>query len=63
MATSDKRTFKIRIPVKIVEFDGMNKVHLRIAELSEKAHINYNNDEMIENIRDEIDMLYLESLK
>ena len=41
----------------------MNKVHLRIAELSEKAHINYNNDEMIENIRDEIDMLYLESLK
>lgn len=63
LSTSDKRTFKIRIPVKITEFNENNKVHTKIAELSQKAHDNYNNEELVEIIRNEIDGLYLKSLR
>lgn len=62
MATSDKRTFKIRIPVRIVEFDEKNRIHAKIADLSRNAHVNYSDSEMVESIRNEIDRLYLESL-
>lgn len=63
LATSDKRTFKIRIPVKIVEFDKKNRMHQMISDLSKKAHDNYTDENMVEKIRDEIDALYLKSLK
>lgn len=63
LSTSDKRTFKIRIPVKIEEFDSSNAIHKRIAELSKQAHENYKNLGKIEHIRNEIDSLYLQSLQ
>lgn len=62
MATSDKRTFKIRIPVKINVFDKTNVIHTRISELSKEAHIHYKELELVEEIRDKIDELYLKSV-
>ena len=63
LATSDKRTFKIRIPVKIVEFDANNDVHQMISNLSKKAHEKYMDEVTVEKIPNELDALYLESLK
>ena len=63
MSTSDKRTFKIRIPVRIDEYDGNNKIHKRLSELSKKAHEEYKDMGNIEKIRSEIDTLYLRSLE
>ena len=62
LSTSDKRTFKIRIPVRIGAFDEKNRIHLRLAELSMEAHEKYDQISEVERIRTEIDMLYLKSL-
>lgn len=61
-ATSDKRTFKIRLPFKVMQFDRENEIHLQLMKLSKKAHNEYNDIESVENIRNEIDMLYLRTL-
>ena len=63
LATSDKRTFKIRIPVKIVPFSSENNIHMKIAALSRTAHLKYNNLHEIESIRLQLDELYLSSLQ
>lgn len=62
LSTSDKRTFKIRIPVKIMEFDHNDIVHMRLAALSKEAHREYQDLARVEIIRNEIDNLYLNSL-
>ena len=62
LSTSDKRTFKIRIPVRIGAFDEKNRIHLRLAELSMEAHEKYDQISEVERIRTEIDMLSLKSL-
>lgn len=63
MSTSDKRTFKIRIPVKILPYDETNNIHVQLATLSKKAHNAYNDKNSIEKIRTKIDELYIASLK
>ena len=63
LATSDKRTFKIRVPVKIERYDNKNKIHKSLSKLSQRAHKLYKDDKAIEAIRFEIDRLYVESLK
>ncbi|MCH4047818.1 MAG: hypothetical protein LKH11_01620 [Solobacterium sp.] len=62
LATSDKRTFKIRVPVKIINYDSTNETHVKLASLSKSAHMNYLDDSEIENIRNAIDALYLKTL-
>lgn len=62
LSTSDKRTFKIRIPVKILPFDPNNAIHTKLASLSKQAHREYDNSEAIEEIRSEIDTYYKKSL-
>ena len=62
LSTSDKRTFKIRIPVKIEEYNPNNMVHRRLSDLSRKAHETYTDEKMINSIRLQIDKLYLQSL-
>lgn len=62
MSTSDKRTFKIRIPVKIKEYDAENMVHVRLAELSKLAHSEFADESRVEAIRSEADELYIKSL-
>lgn len=63
LSTSDKRTFKIRIPVRIDEYDEKNNMHQQLVELSKQAHKEYKNDVDIEEIRNKIDILYLHSLE
>lgn len=63
LSTSDKRTFKIRIPVRIENFDPTDIIHKRLAKLSKQAHENYEDPKMVEQIRYEIDSLYLQSLQ
>lgn len=62
LSTSDKRTFKIRIPVKINPYDAENTIHLSLSMLSKKAHLSHEDEKRIEEIRTEIDELYLKSL-
>lgn len=62
LSTSDKRTFKIRIPVKILPYDSNNVVHTKLAELSKQAHNKYDDATAIEKIRNEIDIYYKNSL-
>ena len=62
MSTSDKRTFKIRIPVKIKEYDAENMVHVRLAELSKLAHSEFADESRVEAIRSEADEVYIKSL-
>lgn len=62
LSTSDKRTFKIRIPVKINAYDAENTIQLRLAELSKQAHALFDDEAKVEDIRDEIDRLYIQSL-
>lgn len=63
LATSDKRTFKIRIPVQIPLFDRRNPVHQKISELSRHAHAHYDNEAQVEAARTKLDGLYLQCLK
>lgn len=63
LSTSDKRTFKIRIPVDIPVFDKKNSIHKKLSNLSKIAHKEYNDENKIEKIRDNIDELYIQLLK
>lgn len=63
LSTSDKRTFKIRLPIKIAEYDAANPIHKKLVSISKKAHDNYDDFEKIESFRSQIDELYRESLK
>ena len=62
LSTSDKRTFKIRIPVRIMEYDPNNEIHVQLANLSIEAHDAYDDLVAVEKLRDKIDKLYLQSL-
>ena len=57
-----KPTFKIRIPVRIVEYDARNEIHVQLAELSKMAHEKYADLVLVEKLRYKIDKLYLQSL-
>jgi hypothetical protein len=63
LSTSDKRTFKIRIPVDIPVFDIKNTTHKKLSNLSKRAHEVYKDTEKVEKIRDNIDKLYICLLK
>lgn len=62
LSTSDKRTFKIRIPVKILPFDPDNSFHTKLSDLSKQAHTHYSDLQTIEVLRNEIDFYYKKSL-
>lgn len=62
LSTSDKRTFKIRIPVRIKEFNPLNEIHVQLANLSKSAHEIYSDLDSVEKLRNRIDELYIQSL-
>jgi hypothetical protein len=59
MNSSDSRSFKIRPPFKIPKFCEDNPIHVELSKLSQEAHENSNNDEMVERILNKINKLYL----
>lgn len=63
LSSSDKRTFKIRLPIRIPKFDPKIKAHRQLSYISIKAHERYNDDKYIETVRKKADDLYLEALK
>lgn len=56
LQSSDSRTFKIRPPIHVPEFNPTNDKHTRLAELSKKAH---DAPENKDEIRNEINEVYL----
>lgn len=60
--SSDSRSFKIRPPVKIPEYDAANIKHQKLRDLSKKAHKNYNNVTIMNEIDAELDKIYLSIL-
>ncbi|MFO8058633.1 MAG: N-6 DNA methylase [bacterium] len=56
LSSSDSRSFKIRPPVYLPEFNKDEEKHLRIAKLSKKAHMGL---EDIDSVRIAIEKLYL----
>lgn len=63
LSSSDKRTFKVRLPIKILKYDAKNKLHVKLSNLSKEAHDKCHDEVKIENIRNEIDKLYMSILK
>lgn len=63
LSTSDKRTFKIRLPIRIKLFDKANETQKKLAQLSKKAHDKYADSLKVEELRNQIDELYIEVLK
>ena len=59
MNSSDSRSFKIRIPIKVEKFNPNNVDHKRLSELSVEAHMKYDKQEEIQKIEKEIDNIYL----
>ncbi|MGC7929589.1 Eco57I restriction-modification methylase domain-containing protein [Lysinibacillus sp. VIII_CA] len=60
--SSDSRSFKIRPPVKMVEFDEQNEIHLKLSNLSKEAHMSYDDKKRMLEIDALLDELYLQSL-
>lgn len=60
--SSDSRSFKIRPPIKMVEFDETNEVHVNLSNLSKDAHRLFDNKEEMLKIDASLDELYMRSL-
>ena len=56
-ASSDTRSFKIRPPIFVPNYDENDDKHKKLSELSKRAH---NSKDDIENVRNEIERVYLE---
>ncbi len=57
--SSDSRSFKIRPPVLIPKYNSRNKYHKLLASLSEKAHLQYNDETAMAEIDKAIDEAYI----
>lgn len=62
LTLSDSRSFPIRPRIYIPKYDGQNDLHKYISELSKKAHKNYNNAEIINDILNELNKTYMKIL-
>lgn len=60
LQSSDSRSFKIRPPVRIPKYDENNETHKQLSLLSKEAHLK---PDKIEEIREQINDLYLDMLR
>ena len=58
-SSSDSRSFKIRPSVYIPKYNPKDKLHKQLANLSEQAHLNFNNAESMTAIDAELDKTYV----
>lgn len=58
--SSDSRSFKIDPPIYIPKFNLDDEKHKALSDLSIRAHENYNNKQIIDEIDKKIDKIYLE---
>jgi methylase of polypeptide subunit release factors len=61
--SSDSRSFKIRPPINIPIFDSLNAKHVELSKLSIKAHKNYSNKQIMVDIDEKLNEIYLKILK
>ena len=61
--SSDSRSYPIRPRIYIPKYDSSNPIHKQISELSEQAHIFYDDSEAIARITGELNTLYLNLAK
>jgi hypothetical protein len=57
--SSDSRTYKIRVPIKMPLFDSVNPRHQALAALSRSAHVKHNDKKAMANINKKLDAAYL----
>jgi hypothetical protein len=57
--SSDSRSFPIRPRIAIPKYNPKSKIHLRIVALSKRAHKYYDSTDVLAQILDELDELYL----
>ncbi|MFR7400025.1 MAG: hypothetical protein ACLUTY_06775 [Waltera sp.] len=62
MQSSDSRSFPIRPRIKIPKFDKTNKKHMRIAEMSKKAHRLFEDQIAVDKIKNQLSEYYLQIL-
>ena len=60
--SSDKRSFKVRTPIRIPLYEPTNENHRRLVELSQNGHNNYANQLIIRKIDKELNDAYLSIL-
>jgi hypothetical protein len=61
--SSDSRTFKIRPPVRIPQYESTHPLHKKLMELSKEAHQNYSNELVMNRINSELDSVYVELME
>lgn len=57
--SSDSRSFKIRPPIFIPEFDEQNPIHINLSNLSKSAHRDYLDKTKMKHINEKLDILCL----
>ena len=63
LKSSDSRSFPIRPRIFIPKYNSKNKIHIEISELSKKAHQSYNDEQLLQQIINKLDLLYLSLAK
>ena len=63
MSSSDSRSFKIRPPIAIPEYDGENEKHIALSNLSKIAHTCHKDEVKMQEIDTELDAAYLALFK
>lgn len=63
LSSSDARSFPIRPRVYIPKYNKENTIHNMISDLSKEAHQYYNNLELLERIKTNLNSLYLKLVK
>ncbi|NNM59244.1 MAG: N-6 DNA methylase [Legionellales bacterium] len=61
--SSDSRSFKIRPPINVPQFDPTNSQHQALASLSKQAHISHHDKHIISLINTDLDRIYLSILQ
>lgn len=62
LTSSDSRSFPIRPRIYIPKYNSENKLHKYIVELSKKAHKDYNNVKIIQELLNELNKTYMKIL-
>ena len=57
--SSDSRSFPIRPRIYIPKYDKNNPIHRKISQLSKTAHKKYDNKKVIDDIKNQLNTLYL----
>ena len=63
MSSSDSRSFKIRPPIAIPEYDAENEKHIALSNLSKMAHTCHKDEVKMQEIDTELDAAYLALFK